>query len=50
MMPFIIPRLIKESFKNQSVQMKALQGSQDTLDVIKNGYTEPEGTDGLTNA
>ena len=30
--------------------MKALLGSQDAWDVVENDYTEPEGTDGLTNA
>ena len=30
--------------------MKTLLGSQDAWDVIENSYTEPEGTDGLTNA
>ena len=29
--------------------MKASLGPQDTWDVIENGYTEPEGTDGLIN-
>ena len=30
--------------------MKALSDSQDAWNVIENVYTEPEGTDGLTNA
>jgi len=29
MAPFIIPRIIKENFKNWSIQKKALLGSQD---------------------
>jgi len=50
MAPFIIPHLVKENFKNWSIQMKALSDSQDAWNVIENVYTEPEGTDGLTNA
>ena len=50
MAPFIISRLVEENFENQSIQIKTLLDSQDAWDVVEIGYTEPEGTDGLTNA
>ena len=46
----LLPRLMKMNYENWSIQMKALLGSQDTWEVVKEGFEEPIDTTGYTAA
>ncbi|KAK0588278.1 hypothetical protein LWI29_037109 [Acer saccharum] len=37
----IIPKLTKDNYDNWFIQMRALLGSQDVMDIVEDGYTEP---------
>ncbi|KAI9156419.1 hypothetical protein LWI28_006093 [Acer negundo] len=37
----VIPKLTKENYDNWCIQMRALLGSQDVMDIVEDGYTEP---------
>ncbi|KAK0589362.1 hypothetical protein LWI29_013222 [Acer saccharum] len=37
----IIPKLTKDNYDNWCIQMRALLGSQDVMDIVEDGYTEP---------
>ena len=41
---------MKMNYENWSIQMKALLGSQDTWEVVKEGFEEPIDTTGYTAA
>ena len=43
-----LPRLTKTNYENWSIQMKALLGSQDAWEVVKEGFEEPKNTMGYT--
>ena len=45
-----LPRLTKVNYKNWSIQMKALLGSQDAWEVVEEGFEEPKDTTGYTAA
>ena len=46
-----LPRLTKATrYDNQSIQMKALLGSQDSWEVVEEGFEEPTNTTGYTAA
>ncbi|KAI9176592.1 hypothetical protein LWI28_004728 [Acer negundo] len=37
----VIPKLTKDNYDNWCIQMRALLGSQDVMDIVEDGYTEP---------
>ncbi|KAG5530640.1 hypothetical protein RHGRI_025565 [Rhododendron griersonianum] len=37
----VIPKLTKDNYDNWSIQMRALLGAQDVMDVVEDGYAEP---------
>ena len=45
-----LPQLTKTNYKNWSIQMKVLLGSQDTWEVVEEGFEEPKDTTGYTAA
>ncbi|KAI3937122.1 hypothetical protein MKX01_015337 [Papaver californicum] len=45
-----LPRLTKENYENWSIQMRALLGSQDLWEMVKEGFEEPTNTTGYTAA
>ena len=46
----LLPRLMKTNYENWSIQMKALLGSQDSWEVVEEGFKEPKDTMGYTAA
>ncbi|KAA0050234.1 putative copia-type polyprotein [Cucumis melo var. makuwa] len=50
LVPFQVPRLMKENYSSWCVQMKALLGSQDVWDIVSNGYEELESDATLNQA
>ncbi|KAL5810691.1 hypothetical protein ACOSQ4_027259 [Xanthoceras sorbifolium] len=37
----VIPKLTKDNYDNWCIQMRALLGSQDVIEIVEDGYTEP---------
>ncbi|KAL5854902.1 hypothetical protein ACOSQ4_004704 [Xanthoceras sorbifolium] len=37
----VIPKLTKDNYDNWCIQMRALLGSQDVMEIVEDGYTEP---------
>ncbi|XP_058211433.1 uncharacterized protein LOC131323596 [Rhododendron vialii] len=37
----VIPKLTKDNYDNWSIQMRALLGAQDVMEVVEEGYDEP---------
>ncbi|KAI9198721.1 hypothetical protein LWI28_021146 [Acer negundo] len=37
----VIPKLTKDNYDNWCIQMRALLGSQDVMDIVEDEYTEP---------
>ncbi|XP_058068847.1 uncharacterized protein LOC131218183 [Magnolia sinica] len=37
----IIPKLTKSNYDNWCIQMRALLGAQDVMDIVEDGYSEP---------
>ncbi|KAI9154133.1 hypothetical protein LWI28_021416 [Acer negundo] len=37
----VILKLTKDNYDNWCIQMRALLGSQDVMDIVEDGYTEP---------
>ena len=50
LVPFQVPRLMKENYSSWCIRMKALLGSQDVWDIVSNGYEEPESDAALNQA
>ena len=46
----LLPRLTKTNYENWSIQMKALLGSQDSWEVVEEGFEEPKDTTSYTAA
>ena len=39
--PALIPKLTKDNYDNWSIQMRALLGAQEVMEIVENGYEEP---------
>jgi hypothetical protein len=44
----LIPKLTKDNYDNWSIQMRALLGAQDVMEVVEEGYEEPASKEAVT--